>query len=129
MFFVYFFQFLCFLYFLSFLFPGLFCLWVVYLFPAVLSDGVFIFCYLCKFVSRCRFRVFRSVTCSSRVSFSSCNFFIVFMLFFFSMFEFLVCCRFSVLILSVSFLISLSSFFHSSSSCSFCFNISCAFIF
>ena len=91
---------------------------------------VFLFCCLCRFVSRPRFRVFRSVTCFFRVSFSSCNFFIVFMLFSFSMFEFLVCCRFSLLILSTYFLISSSSFFLSFCSCFFCFNmIYCVFIF
>ena len=79
--------------FLSFLFHGLFCLWIVYLLSAVLSAG-FLYFVVCRFVSRCRFRIFRSVTCFSRVSFSSCNFFIGFTLFSFSMFEFLVCCRF-----------------------------------
>ena len=81
-----------------------------------------LFCCLCRFVSRFRIKFFRSEICFSRVSFSSCNFFIVFMLLFFSMFEFLVCCRFSLLILSIFFLISLSSFVLSFSSCSFCFN-------
>ena len=42
----------------------------------------------------------------------------------------MVCCRFSLLILSISFLISLSSFILSFTSCSFCFNMtSCLFNF
>ena len=91
---------------------------------------VSLFCCVCRFISRFKFRVFTTGICFFRVSFSSCNFFIVFMLFSFSKFEFLVCCWFSLLILSISFLISLSSFFLFFSSCYFCFNmISCVLIF
>ena len=66
----YLFHFLCFFFFLI----GLFCLWVVNEFPGVLSAGCLYF-VVCRFVSRCRFSVSRSVICFSRVSFSSCNFF------------------------------------------------------
>ena len=98
--------------------------------PAYSVSCASLFCCLCRFVSRFRIRFFRSEICFSRVSFSPCNFFIVFMLLSFSMFKFLVCFWFFILIWFFYFLISLRSFFLSFSFCSFCLNmISCVLIF
>ena len=114
-----------FFYFVSFPFPGLFCMWVVYLLPAVLFAGFLYFFVSVDLFLDIGLGFLDLSLVSPGYSSPLCIFFVVFMLFSFSMFKFFVCCRFSLLILSIYFLISLSSFF-----LSFFFKnmISCVFI-